>query len=124
MTGEYKKATYSNRSDTRFPSRGLMVAACIFWLLRLVLWDAPAPAAEKERVLGTIVAVEQGRVRVKAILGTFELEPMRICPWCEVGADIVMTFEGVVSAGIQRSGEKGNVKPIPVLVIKDARSLR
>jgi hypothetical protein len=104
------------RATTRTPES--LVAVCVCFVLA-ASWS---PAAEYDS--GPIASIVDDTVYVEGNNGTYELQLLGLCTWCEEGLEVLIRFDSVAKASMkpQKGPDDFSIfKAVRALIIRDAR---
>jgi hypothetical protein len=93
----------------------IMMAASLF-----ILFDHE-PLHSQRYDIGVIESMSEGNIYVRGNHGLHELEILGTCLWCEVGIEVMVTFEGFTRATLSQYPKSATGKPVKTFIIKDGR---
>ena len=93
----------------------IMTAACMF----ILVCDEPVQAQKYD--VGVIEEMSEGNIYVRGSHGRHVLETLGTCLWCEVGMEVLVSFEGFTRAKLSPYSESVQGRPVRVFVIRDGR---
>ncbi|MGO9568570.1 MAG: hypothetical protein ACLP5H_13610 [Desulfomonilaceae bacterium] len=96
-------------------SVGIIAAACLF----ILVCDKPARGQKYD--VGIIEQISEGNIYVRGNYGLHVLETLGSCLWCEVGLEVIVSFEGFTRAKLSPYSESIRGRPVRVFVVKDGR---
>ncbi|HMK35223.1 MAG TPA: hypothetical protein VK463_09170 [Desulfomonilaceae bacterium] len=70
---------------------------------------------------GPIEVISENLVFVKGNRGTHVLEPIGECIWCEVGLEVLITFDTFVRVSFKPYSDAGNSRARSAFLVKDGR---
>jgi hypothetical protein len=71
--------------------------------------------------VGVIESMNEGYIYVRGNYGTHQLELLGTCLWCEVGLEVLVTFQGFTRATLAPYSRTPLGKPVKAFIIKDGR---
>ncbi|MFZ5867492.1 MAG: hypothetical protein ACOYXY_16530 [Thermodesulfobacteriota bacterium] len=103
--------------------RTLWAAASLLGLALVFTQDA-ASQWRYDYDAGTIIVMDAGRITVKGTRGTHVLVPLQACQWCRLNGSVLVTFESPTRANLKPNPKNPRLKQVPMLVVRDGRTLR
>ena len=93
----------------------IMTAVCVF----ILVCDEPVRAQKYD--VGVIEEMSEGNIYVRGNHGLHVLETVGSCLWCEVGFEVLVSFEGFTRAKLSPYSESIRGRPVRVFVVRDGR---
>jgi len=94
---------------------GVVTATC------LIILFCREPLLGQDHDIGVIESMSEGSIYVKGNYGLHQLEILGTCLWCEVGLDVLVTFQGFTRATLAPYPRAPLGKPVKAFIIKDGR---
>lgn len=94
---------------------GIMAAVCVFILV------CEEPVQGQKYDVGVIEEMSEGNIYVRGNHGLHVLETVGSCLWCEVGFEVIVSFEGFTRAKLSPYSESIRGRPVRVFVVRDGR---
>ncbi len=94
---------------------GIMTAVCVF----ILVCDEPVRGQKYD--VGVIEEMSEGNIYVRGNHGLHVLETLGSCLWCEVGFEVLVSFEGFTRAKLSPYSESIRGRPVRVFVVRDGR---
>src|SRR3990172_5850604 len=94
---------------------GIMTAVCVF----ILVCDEPVRAQKYD--VGVIESMSESNIYVRGNHGHHVLETLGSCLWCEVGVEVLVSFEGFTRAKLSPYSETVRGRSVRVFVVKDGR---
>jgi hypothetical protein len=94
---------------------GIVAVVCLFLFV-----DEEAVQSQNYDV-GVIEEMTEDNIYVRGNLGLHVLETVRACLWCQVGLEVLVTFEGFTRAKLSPYSENVRGRPLRVFVVRDGR---
>jgi hypothetical protein len=94
---------------------GVMTAVCVFILV------SDEPVRGQKYDVGIIEEMSEGNIYVRGNHGLHVLETVGSCLWCEVGFEVLISFEGFTRAKLSPYYESIRGRPVRVFVVQDGR---
>jgi hypothetical protein len=94
---------------------GIMAAVCVC----ILICEGQVRAQKYDA--GVIEDMSEGNIYVRGSHGLHVLEALGSCLWCQVGLDVLVTFEGFTRAKLSPYSESVRGRPVRVFVLRDGR---
>ncbi len=102
----------------------LVVGLAMVMVLLFPIYDQAPAQSTRTQEGGIIEFISSGNIHVKGSKGHHIFFPLRFCTWCEPGRSVLITYESVTRATLQPAPVNPRLKAIPILIVKDGRSMR
>jgi hypothetical protein len=99
----------------------MRLALCIITAVCLFILLCNEPARGQKYDVGVIEEMSEGNIYVRGNHGLHVLETVGSCLWCEVGFEVLISFEGFTRAKLSPYSESIRGRPVRVFVVRDGR---
>jgi hypothetical protein len=94
---------------------GIIMAVCLF----ILVCDESVQGQKYD--VGVIEEITEGNIYVRGNHGLHVLETLGTCLWCEVGLEVIVSFEGFTRAKLSPYSESIRGRPVRAFVVRDGR---